>query len=380
MVKKQFNYFLFFLVVFWVGFSFLFFACLSAPVSLQRFGNTNYYLFHQLLFGLLPGIILGFTAYKISLQSFKKWSLALVLINLGLLFLVFFPKIGASAGGASRWIHFGIGSFQPSEFLKITAILYLSTWIASKFSEGRGGHPATDWKSITKKGYYNIIYIFIPFVIFLGLIFVALYLQRDASTMGIIAITLLVLYFSAKTPLWHTILVLISGASILLFLIRFEPYRLARWSVFLHPDIDPLGKAFQLRQSLISLGSGGVFGRGLGMSTQKFGFLPEVMSDSIFAIVGEELGIIGCVAFIVAFILFLWLGIKIAKKSNDKFAKMTAIGIVVWITLQAFINIASVAGIFPLTGIPLPFLSYGGSHLAVELIGVGLLLNISKNT
>ena len=116
------------------------------------------------------------------------------------------------------------------------------------------------------------------------------------------------------------------------------------------------------------------------MSTQKFGFLPEVMSDSIFAIVGEELGIIGCVAFIVAFILFLWLGIKIAKKSNDKFAKMTAIGIVVWITLQAFINIASVAGIFPLTGIPLPFLSYGGSHLAVELIGVGLLLNISKNT
>jgi len=374
-MKKHFNYFLFFLIVFLVGFSFLFFACLSAPASLQRFGNTNYYLFHQ-LFRLLLGVILGFAAYKISLQSLKKWALTLVFLNILASFLVFLPGIGFSAGGASRWIRIGGFIIQPSEFLKITAILYLSAWIASKLSETQ----VKDWKSITKKGYHNIIYIFAPFIIFLGLIAIVLYFQRDISTLGIISITLLVLYFSAKTPLWHTLLVLFCGASILLFLIKFESYRLDRWLIFLHPNIDPLGKGFQLRQSLISVGSGGVFGNGLGMSTQKFGFLPEAMTDSIFAVIGEELGAIGCIALIAIFILFFWLGIQIAKNSHDKFSQITAVGIVFWITLQAFINISAAIGMFPITGIPLPFFSYGGSHLVVELIGVGLLLNISKNS
>lgn len=343
---------------------------------MQRFGNTNYYLFHQFFFGLLPAIFLGFVAYKISLRFLKKWALLLVLLNIAALFLVFIPKIGLRGGGASRWISLGSATIQPSEFLKITAILYLSAWIASKLSETQ----ENDWKSVTKKGYHNIIYVFVPFIVFLGLISVALYLQKDASTLGIIAITLLAMYFSARTPLWHTLLVLISGGVILFFLIKFTPYRLDRWLIFLHPNTDPLGKGLQLRQSLISLGSGGVFGKGLGMSTQKFGFLPQAMSDSIFAIIGEELGVVGCVALIACFILLFWLGLQISKNSNDRFSKMTAIGIVFWITLQAFINIASVAGIFPLTGIPLPFFSYGGSHLAVELMGIGLLLNISKNT
>ncbi len=375
-MSRRFNYPLFFLVILLVVFSILFFACLSAPASLQKSGNTTYYLFHQLLLGFLPAIIAGIIAYKIPLGFLKKWAPLLVLLNIVALFLVFIPKIGTSAGGATRWINLGGATIQPSEFLKITAILYLSVWIASKLSEGR----AEDWKSITKKGYHNIIYIFIPFIVFLGLIAIAMFLQSDVSTMGIIALTLLALYFSAKTPVWHTILIVIAGLSALLFMIKFEPYRLDRWLIFLHPDTDPLGKGFQLRQSLISLGSGGVFGRGLGMSVQKFGFLPQAMSDSIFAIMGEELGIIGCVLLIAAFVLFFWLGIKIARDSDDKFSKMVAVGIVFWITFQAFINMASAAGIFPLAGIPLPFFSYGGSHLVVETIGVGLLLNISKNT
>lgn len=374
-MKKHFNHYLLFLIVFIVGFAFLFLSCLSASASLQRFGTTNYYLFHQMLFGLLPGIILGFIAYKVSLDFLKKCAFWLVILNLLALFLVFLPTIGTKAGGASRWLGFRNIAFQPSEFLKITAILYLSAWIASKLLESSG----RDWKSITKKGYHNIIYIFIPFVIFLALIAGALYLQKDASTMGIITLTLLALYFSAKTPLWHTLLIAIGGISFLLFMIRFEPYRLDRWLIFLNPDADPLGKGFQVRQALISFGSGGIFGKGLGMSAQKFGFLPQAMTDSIFAIIGEELGIIGCVALIIIFVLFFWFGIQIARKTNNKFAKMVAVGIVFWITLQAFINMASAAGIFPLAGIPLPFFSYGGSHLAVELIGVGLLLNISKN-
>jgi cell division protein FtsW len=374
-MKKDFNYHLFFLVVFLVGFSFLFFACLSASESMQKFGNTNYYLFHQLFFGLLPAIILGLIAYKISLAFVKKWAPLLVLLNIVALFIVFLPGIGVNAGGASRWISFGGLTVQPSEFLKVSAILYLSAWIASKLSETQG----KDWKTITKKGYHNLIYIFVPFIVFLGLITSALLVQRDLSTLGIISITLLVLYFSAKTPLWHTLALLASGAIICLFFIKFEPYRANRLLIFLHPDKDPLGIGLQLRQSLISLGSGGIFGKGLGMSTLK-SILPMSMSDSIFAIIGEEIGAIGCITLIALFIYFFWLGIKIARNSSDRFSQMVAVGIVFWITFQAFINMSSVAGIFPLAGIPLPFFSYGGSHLAAELIGVGLLLNISKNT
>lgn len=374
-MKRHFNYYLFFLVVFLVGFGFLFLASLSAPASLQRFKNTNYFLLHQLLYGLLPALVLGFIAYKISLKFLKRWAPLLVILNLAALFLVFLPFIGSKFWGATRWIDMGKFTVQPSEFLKITAILYLSAWIASKLSEG----PASSWKSGAKKGYHNFLYIFIPFAVFLAIISLALFFQKDASTLGIIALTLLAVYFSAKTPIWHTILIIAAGLGSLLLFVKIEPYRLDRWLIFLNPESDPLGKGFQLRQSLISLGSGGFFGKGLGMSTQKFGFLPQAMSDSVYAVIGEELGLIGGAILIGLFILFFYLGIKIAKNSNDRFSKLTAIGITFWITLQAFINISSAIGIFPLAGIPLPFFSYGGSHLIAEIIGIGLLLNISKN-
>lgn len=375
-MKRHPNYTLLFLLIILVGFSILFFACLSAPASLQRFGDTTHYLYHQLFLGFLPAILAGFIAYKISLSWFKKWSPLLILLNIAALFLVFLPGIGLKISGASRWINIGSFAIQPSEFLKITAILYLSAWIASKLSE----KDVLGWRGAVRKNWHNIIYILIPFMIFLAIVSVAMFFQRDASTLGIIALTLLAIYFSSKTPLWHTLLIIIAGLSSLLLLVKFEPYRLSRWLIFLSPESDPLGQGFQLRQSLISLGSGGVFGKGLGMSVQKFGFLPQAMSDSIFAIIGEELGILGGVTIIVTFILFFWLGIKIAKNSTDRFSKMVAIGISFWIILQAFISISSAAGIFPLAGIPLPFFSHGGSHLVAELIGVGLLLNISKNT
>lgn len=375
-MKKRFNYFLLFLVAFLVAFGFLFLSCLSSLESLSKFGNTNYYLLHQLLNGILPGIILAFIAYKIPLHHIKKWAPVLVILNLALLVLVFLPFLGLKLGGASRWLNLGAVALQPSEFLKITSILYLSAWISSKLS---GAHTS-GWKSNAKKGYHNLIYVFVPFIIFLTFVSAILILQPDLSTLGIIGLTLAVMYFSAKTPLWHTASIIVAAAGGLLLLIKYESYRLDRWLIFLHPESDPLGKGFQLRQSLISLGSGGIFGKGLGMSTQKFGHLPEAMTDSFFAIIGEELGIIGCAAVLILFILFFWLGIRIAKRSNDRFAKLTAVGITFWITFQAMINIASASGIFPLSGIPLPFFSYGGSHIVTELIGVGLLLNISKNS
>jgi len=375
-MKKHFNYPLFFLVAFLVGFGMLFLATLSALSSLRQFNTTNYYLIHQLIVGLLPGLILGFVAYKIPLHYLKRMVPIFLFLNLIALLLVFAPFIGSKFGGAQRWISIGKFTFQPSEFLKITAILYLSSWIASKLSDSR----QKGWISIAKKSYHNVIQLFLPFIIFLGVISIILYLQPDISTLGIIGLTLIFIYFSSGAPLWHTFLIIITGVAGLLYLTIKEPYRLDRWLVFLNPGADPLGKGLQLNQSLMAIGSGGFFGKGLGMSVQKFGFLPQAMSDSIFAIFAEETGIFGCLILIILFILFAWLGFKIAKNSNDRFAKLTAIGITFWITFQALTNISSVVGIFPLSGIPLPFFSYGGSHLINELIGMGLLLNISKNT
>ncbi|OGZ84683.1 MAG: hypothetical protein A2599_03500 [Candidatus Staskawiczbacteria bacterium RIFOXYD1_FULL_39_28] len=375
-MKRHFDYFLFFLICAFIVFSLLFFFCVSAPASLQRFGNTNYYFLHQLVFGFLPAIVAGFAGYKIPLGVLRKWALAFVLLNIAGLFFVFIPGIGLKIAGASRWISFGKATIQPAEFLKITAIMYLSAWIASKLYEtGAGG-----WKSNVKKGYHNTIYILLPFLIFLGIISFALYLQRDISTLGIISLTLLALYFSAKTPIWHTLLVVVAGLGALMLAVRLEPYRFSRWLTFLNPTRDPLGESHQLTQSIISLGSGGFWGKGLGLSTQKFGGLPTAMSDSIFGIIGEELGLIGGAIIIAAFIALFWRGIQIYKNSNDKFSKLTAIGIVFWISLQALINIASSAGLFPIAGIPLPFFSSGGSHLITEIFAMGLLLNISKNT
>lgn len=374
MEKKQFRFFLITLICLITSFSILYFYLLSASASLQKTGTNTYYFFiHQLVVGLLPAIIFGITAYFLPINFIKKISLYAVILNIVCLFAVFIPGLGIRAGGASRWLNLGFTSIQPAEFLKLSAILYLSAWIASRLSE----EGASDWKTNFKKSSYNFLNVFLPFIVFLGVITVALYLQKDASTLGIVSLTLLVVYFSSGTPLWHTGAIILMGVSFLLFMIKFEPYRLARWLIFLNPGQDPLGAGHQITQSVISLGSGGFWGKGLGMSTQKF-FLPESMTDSIFAIFGEEMGLIGSIILIGLFISLLWAGVYLYKNSRDKFSKSVVIGIVCWISLQACINMSSSAGTFPLAGIPLPFFSYGGSHLAVELVGMGLLLNIAK--
>ncbi len=373
-MKRAINYYFLAAVIVLMFSGMLFLATLSAPASMQYFGNTNYYIFHQLI-ALGIGLIAGFVFYKIPLHILKKLSLAFLIISLLVLVAVFIPFIGTKFWGAKRWISVGNNTFQPSEFLKITAVLYLSAWLSSKFSEsGRKG-----FLILAKKGYYNFIKVFVPFLILLAIITVIFYFQRDVSTLVIISVTLVAIYFAAGTPIWHAILLILSGAGGLLVLIKIEPYRVQRFLTFLHPEKDPLGTGLQLKQSLISLGSGGIFGNGLGMSTQKFGFLPQAMGDSIFAIVGEELGIVGCAVLVFLFLFFLWQGIKIASASTDKFSKLTAVGITTWIAFQAFFNIGSTLGLLPLSGIPLPFFSYGGSHIIAELMGVGILLNISKN-
>jgi len=350
-------------------------ATVSFHFSLERYGNSWHYFLHQLLMGFLPGILLVFIILKLNLEKFKKISFYLFGINLILLILVFLPKIGVEIQGARRWLSIGPVLFQPSEFLKITFLLYLASWLSGKLKN----------KEKTKKKSKGIGWQApFVFIIMLGILGLILNWQPDLSTLIIIFLASLSVYFVSATPWWHSIPIVLGSGGIVALLIKFEPYRLYRVLPVLNPQIDPMGIGYQLKQCLISIGSGRLFGIGkgfsIGLSQQKFNFLPQPMTDSIFAIIGEELGFLGCSLLVLLFLLFAWQGLKIGLNSRNEFFKLLAVGITSWLTFQAFFNIGGIIGILPLAGIPLPFFSYGSSHLLTEMIAIGLLLNISKKT
>lgn len=356
---------------FLLAFGLVILASVSAPFSFQKFNNTYYFLNHQLFYGLIPGLILAFLAFKINLSLVKKLAPLLLLLNLILLSFVFVPGLSLKIEGAARWVSFGFLSFQPSEFLKLTFIFYLAAWLANRTSL-----PNKKLRnSLTDKDPSQTFFVFI---IIFGLIALTLILQPDISTLAVIFFVAALMYFVNHTPFFHTLLIFFSGTVGLFILAKIAPYRAQRLLVFFNQEIDPMGMGYQLKQSLIAIGSGGLTGAGLGMSIQKFGFLPQPISDSIFAVFSEETGFLGSFFLIVLFLLFLGRGVKIAKEAKDRFSQLTALGITAWITIQAFVNIGAMLGLLPLTGIPLPFVSYGGSALIATLIGVGILLNISK--
>lgn len=371
MKKYHFDHYLLAVVSILIILGILVLTSVSAIFSQEKFGNTTHYLFHQIIYGLIPGIVMGFIVYKIPLSFFKKWIWIFVLANLVIMALVFVPKLGITTGGAPRWLNLRLFSFQPSEFLKLSFFVYLSVWLVNRAEK----NPLKK----TKKNWRNTLYTLVPFLIIIGLVGFLLTLQSDVGTLCVIVLVAILIYFSASTPFWHSILIFSISIGAVMLLIKLAPYRMQRFLVFLNPDIDPMGMGYQIKQALITIGSGGIFGLGLGMSKQKFGFLPQSMSDSIFAIFAEETGFIGSFILVLLYLIFLWRSIKIAKNSQDKFSQLFVIGISSWICIQAFVNIGSMIGILPLTGIPLPFISYGGSHLVAELIGVGILLNISKS-
>jgi len=360
MARKKPDWILFACAAFLIVLGILMVFSISAPFSQEAFGKTYYFLSHQVLVGILPGIVFGFLAFKIKLSNLKRIALFLFLANLILVFLVFLPGIGLTLGGARRWIKIGPISFQPSEFLKITLFLYLAAWLEGKRE-----------RNLSTLG---------TFLAILAPASLALTLQPDISTLSILILIAFLLYFLAETPIWHTLLTGAVAISGIFFLISAASYRMKRLLIFLTPQLDPMGAGFQIKQAQISMGSGGLFGKGLGMSMQKFGFLPHPISDSIFAIFCEETGLLGALILMTLFLIFLIRGLKIAKKTKDKFLKLLSCGICLQIILQAFLNIGSMVGVLPLTGIPLPFISYGGTHIVVELISVGILLNISKQT
>lgn len=373
-------------------FGFAILSVVSASYSYEKYGSSTYFLFHQALAGLLPGFILGIIAFFLPLAFIKKMAPLALLASLILMVLVFVPHVGFTLGGATSWIGIGPLSFQPSEFLKVTFILYLAAWLGNKTEKTisrpkikklrlrteKTGIMSRIWKHFS---FNDLEYrSFIPFVVVVGIVSILLVCQRDVGTLGVIFLCAILMYFFANTPLWHSALMVLGGAGGLAFLIKIAPYRFDRILIFLNPDLDPMGKGYQVKQALIAIGSGGLFGLGWGMSRQKFGFLPHPMSDSIFAIFAEEAGFLGSLMLIGLYLAFLWQGFKIAKRTTDKFSQLSALGISCWILIQAFVNIGAMLRMSPLTGIPLPFVSYGGTALVAEMAALGVLLNISKSS
>lgn len=350
----------------------------SAGFSQEKFNNPTYFLFHQILLGILPGIILGFILFKINLGFLRKASIYLILLAIIFMLAVFIPGAGIISGGAPRWINLGFATFQPSELLKIAFIIYFSAWLVNPARREKFIKDKTELGKSLIDRIKNELLGLVPFLIILTVIVLLLLFQSDISTLVIFVAIAVIMYWVASTPFWHTFSVVILCSSAILLLIKFVPYRMKRILVFFDPNIDPMGIGYQIKQIIIAIGSGGILGLGLGNSVQKFGYIPQTMADSIFAIYAEEFGFIGCLLLIFVYGFLFYRGYRLFKKSKDSFPKFLAIGISFWICFQAFFNIGAMIGLLPLTGIPLPFISYGGSHIIAELAAMGILLNVSK--
>jgi cell division protein FtsW len=331
----------------------------SVIVSFEKVGHGYHYLTQQAIsagIGILAWIFLS----RIDYHVYRKYNFWFLLTSLLLLFLVFIPFLNGEED-IKRWIFIGGLNFQPSEIVKLFFIIYLSGWLSQKGEQVKS----------FKKG-------FLPFLVILMAFAGLIVAQPDLGTAGTLAFVGLSLYFLSGARLSHLFMTIGLGVGSLYLAIISAPYRLSRLTTFLNPEANPTGSGYQLRNALIALGSGGWLGRGFGNSSQKYLYLPEAHTDSIFAIIGEELGLARSVLVMVAFILIAWRGLKIASEAPDQFGKLLAGGITIWLVFQAFINLGAILGVVPLTGITLPFISYGGSSLVISLASIGILMNVSK--
>jgi len=315
----------------------------------------------QILFGVVGGGVALVLLSNIHYRQLKKYSFYIFFVTLVLSILVFLPFFGLEHGGAKRWIYISWLSFQPAEFLKLGFVIYLAAMLSSIRS---------------KVGTFK--YGVLPPLILTALTALVLLSQPDTGTLLVILIAELFMFLSIGGKWKHVFIVGIIAILSVGILISTRPYIKERVLTFLDPSRDSLGAGYQIQQSLIAIGSGEITGRGFGQSIQKFSYLPEPIGDSIFAVASEEFGFVGSVLIIIAFIVFSIRGIYIAQKAPDYFSGLLVLGIVILIVSQSFINIASMLGVFPLTGLPLLFISKGGTAMFAALAGVGIILNVSK--
>ena len=328
----------------------------SVAIAIRDFGDQYYFVREQakwLVLGLVACFILMRTDYHV----LHIFALPLLVGTLVLLAGVFIPGIGIHALGARRWINMGVFVIQPAELAKLTLIIYLSAWFSFKESKR-----------------------FVGFMLLVAVLVGLVVLEPDLGTSIILTGIAVLMYFFSGARIYQFLLLIPALLISVLGLAVFSPYRLRRITTFLNPESDPLGASYQIRQVILALGSGGWFGVGIGKSRQKYEYLPEANTDSIFAIIGEELGFVGATAIILCFLFLVWRGFRIAKRAPDAFGRYLAAGITSWIAIQAVVNLASMVALVPLTGVPLPLVSYGGSSLIILLSGIGILANISRQS
>jgi cell division protein FtsW len=332
----------------------------SGIYAMQNFGDSLYYLKRHVM-SLLAGIVMMGIVMAIDYRILKKFAKPMMFVALGLLILVLLPGIGRSSSGAQRWLRLGPFSIQPSEFIKIAVLIYTADYLARK-----QGRIMSFWQG------------FAPILCVLGLTSALIMKQPDFGSMVLIGLVVLIMIFIAGARFRHLGLLVLAALPIFYFLIVRVGYRWRRIVTFLDPWKDPAGAGFQLTQSQIALGSGGLFGLGLGKSVQKLFYLPAAHTDFILSIIGEEMGFLGAFIVVALFIAFIVQGFRIAKRTHDAFGYFLGIGIVSMIGIQASLNIGVSIGALPTKGLPLPFISYGGSALISAMMMVGLLLNISR--
>lgn len=350
--KKPLTLFILPIIISIIGLFFIFEA--SSIAAFRNFGTSFYYLRLQAIWFILGiGAMIFFSFFDY--RKLYYLSFPLLLFNIALLILVLIPGIGISSGGARRWLDLGAVTIQPTELAKFTTILYLASWFSHK-ERGR----------------------FFSYMTLLVVTILLIILQPDMGSAFIIFGIFIVLYFLSGQQLEYLILLLPFSAAIFYLLIQVSSYRLKRLLAFLNPDADPLGLTYHLRQILISLAAGGFFGRGIGGSRQKYQFLPEAHTDSIFAIIGEEFGFLGSLVLIIVYFILIYQCFVLAKGAKDRFGQLLAGAIFSLLALQVIVNLGGMVNLIPITGVPLPFISYGGSSLLVFFALMGILINIGK--
>ncbi len=349
------------IVLILVAFGFLIFSSASLGLLARNGASFSSVAMSQFLFGIVGGGIALYIMSSIHYRVWRKYAFYIFLFTVLCTLLVFVPGLGFSHGGATRWIQLGSFTFQPAELLKIGFIIYLATWLS-----GMSQHAG------------NFVRGTLPFFSLLTILGFVLLLQPDTDTFSIIAAAGLAMYITGGARIRDIGIVCIVGILLLVALAFMRPYVMERIATFIDPSKDPQGAGYQITQSLIAVGSGGVWGRGFGQSVQKFEYLPEPIGDSIFAVYSEEFGFVGSVILILIFAFFTLRGYRIATHAPDPFGMYLVVGFVTLIATQAFLNISSMLGLTPLSGLPLPFISHGGSALFAALASVGIVLNVSK--
>lgn len=358
--RKQ-DYFLLVCFGLLVIFGLVMLASASANLGKIDFNDSYYYLRHQIYFGLSLGLVGFFAASRIYYGLYKNPVFSvLFLIGTCILLALVFSPLGFSANGATRWLDLGPFSFQPAELLKLSLIIYLASWLARKDSRQK-----------------TIVAGLLPFVAVLSLVSVLLVFQHSTSPVVILMAVALVMYFISGARLRYLLGIVLAGVVALGMIVMITPYRVERVLTFLNPEADPSGAGYHIIQAKTAIGAGGVSGVGYGQSTVK-NYLPEPIGDSIFAVIGEELGFVGSAVLIALFAFLVIRIFLIAQRTPDPFGRLLLIGFGSIIGVQAVVNIGAMSGVLPLTGTPLPFISYGGTSLAIFMTMMGVVLNVSK--